>query len=77
MSDKANACFATNVIREYIGRTGPKAIQNLDEGIDEVLSIDKAHRFRNGHFAKEAIDEPVDCLTKPRYKGKVTVLSAA
>jgi hypothetical protein len=40
------------------------------------LFIDEAYRLSEGHFAKEAIDEMVDCLTKEKYRGRLVVILA-
>ncbi len=42
----------------------------------EVLFIDEAYRLCDGAFAKEAIDEIVDCLTKEKYQGRLIVVLA-
>ena len=75
-SDNVIECSATDLIGEYIGHTGPKVIQKLGEALGQVLFIDEAYRLGQGAFAKEAIDELVDSLTKPQYKGKMIVVLA-
>lgn len=44
--------------------------------INKCLFIDEAYRLSEGHFAKEAMDEIVDCLTKDKYRGHVVVILA-
>ncbi|GAW16095.1 hypothetical protein ANO14919_055180 [Xylariales sp. No.14919] len=61
---------------QYVGQTGPKTQTKLTEGLGRVLFIDEAYRFCDGHFGKEAINELVDCLTKPKYMGKIVVILA-
>ncbi|KAK5072925.1 hypothetical protein LTR64_000665 [Lithohypha guttulata] len=75
-SDNVVECSASNLIGEYVGQTGPKVIQKFDEALGQVLFIDEAYRFGEGPFAKEAIDELVDCLTKERYKSRMIVVLA-
>ncbi|KAI0451342.1 P-loop containing nucleoside triphosphate hydrolase protein [Xylaria acuta] len=69
-------CSASDLIGQYVGQTGPKTQAKLTEGLGRVLFIDEAYRFCDGQFGKEAINELVDCLTKPKYMGKVVVILA-
>jgi hypothetical protein len=48
----------------------------MDKALGRVLFIDEAYRLAGGHFAKEAIDELVDSVTKERYKGKLIIILA-
>ncbi|KAG8626459.1 hypothetical protein KVT40_005404 [Elsinoe batatas] len=75
-SDHVIECSVTDLVAEYTGQTGPKVIAMFEEALGQVLFIDEAYRLAEGPFAKEAIDEIVDCLTKPRYKGKMLVMLA-
>lgn len=61
---------------QYVGQTGPKTIKQLERGLGKVLFIDEAYRLGQGHFAKEAIDELVDNITKPRFAGKMVIILA-
>ncbi|KAI0398918.1 P-loop containing nucleoside triphosphate hydrolase protein [Xylaria palmicola] len=69
-------CSATDLIGQYVGQTGPKVQTKFDEALGRVLFVDEAYRLAEGHFAKEAMDEVVDCLTKERYQNKVLVILA-
>ncbi|KAI0442324.1 P-loop containing nucleoside triphosphate hydrolase protein [Xylaria telfairii] len=69
-------CSATDIIGQYIGQTGPKVQKKFDEALGRVLFVDEAYRLAEGHFAKEAMDEIVDCLTKERYQNKILVILA-
>ncbi|TFB01018.1 NFX1-type zinc finger-containing protein 1 [Trichoderma ghanense] len=69
-------CSATDLIGEYVGHTGPKVQKVLEKALGRVLLIDEAYRFAEGRFAKEAIDEIVDCVTKPKYQGKLIIILA-
>ncbi|KAI0846858.1 P-loop containing nucleoside triphosphate hydrolase protein [Daldinia vernicosa] len=69
-------CSATDLIGQYVGHTGPKVQKKFDEALGRVLFIDEAYRLAEGHFAKEAMDEIVDCLTKERYHNKLVVILA-
>ncbi|KAJ2983613.1 hypothetical protein NUW58_g6220 [Xylaria curta] len=69
-------CSASDLIGQYVGQTGPKTQAKLTEGLGRVLFIDEAYRFCDGQFGKEAINELVDCLTKPKYMGKIVVILA-
>ena len=67
---------ATDLIGQYIGQTGPKTQAVLERGLGKVLFIDEAYRLADGHFAKEAMDELVDCLTKPKFFQRMIIILA-
>ncbi|KAI1065242.1 hypothetical protein LB507_001300 [Fusarium sp. FIESC RH6] len=70
---------ATDLIAQYIGHTGPKVQKLLEKAMGRVLFIDEAYRLaptNHGSFAQEAIDELVDCVTKPKYQGKLIIILA-
>lgn len=67
---------ATDFVGQYIGQTGPKTQKLLEKALGKVLFIDEAYRLAEGHFAKEAVDELVDVLTKPKFLGKIVVILA-
>lgn len=69
-------CSATDLIGQYIGQTGPKVQKQLDKGLGKVLFIDEAYRLAEGHFAKEAVDELVDAVTKEKYAKKLVIILA-
>ncbi|KAI9764838.1 MAG: hypothetical protein M1840_007984 [Geoglossum simile] len=69
-------CSATDLVGQYVGQTGPKTQKLLEKALGKVLFIDEAYRLAEGHFAKEAIDELVDCLTKPTYAQKLITILA-
>jgi hypothetical protein len=69
-------CSASDLIAPYVGQTGPKTVAVLKRGLGKVLFVDEAYRLGEGQFAKEAIDELVDCLTKPQFCGKLVVILA-
>ncbi|KAJ4320700.1 hypothetical protein N0V84_005764 [Fusarium piperis] len=71
-------CSATDLIGEYVGQTGPKVQQLLDKALGRILFIDEAYRLASGHnsFAREAVDELVDSVTKPKYHGKLIIILA-
>lgn len=73
---KVVECSATDIIGQYVGQTGPKVQKKFDEALGRVLFVDEAYRLAEGHFAKEAMDEMVDCLTKERYQNKILVILA-
>ena len=41
-----------------------------------MLFVDEAYRFCDGGFGKEAVNELVDCMTKPSFAGKLVVILA-
>jgi hypothetical protein len=67
---------ATDLIGQYIGHTGPKTQELLEKALGKVLLIDEAYRLAEGHFAKEAMDEIVDCITKPKFFQKLIIILA-
>ena len=67
---------ATDLVGEYIGQTGPKTQKLLEKALGKVLFIDEAYRLAEGQFAKEAMDEIVDRLTKPQFAQKLIVILA-
>ena len=69
-------CSATELVGEYVGQTGPKTQRLLEKGLGKVLFIDEAYRLAEGHFAKEAMDEIVDSITKPKFAQKLIIILA-
>ncbi|KAI8655251.1 hypothetical protein NCS57_01273400 [Fusarium keratoplasticum] len=69
---------ATDLIGEYVGHTGPKVQQLLEKALGRILFIDEAYRLaaERNSFAKEAVDELVDSVTKPKYQGKLIIILA-
>lgn len=67
---------ATDLVGEYIGHTGPKTQKLLERALGKVLLIDEAYRLGEGQFAKEAIDQVVDCITKPKFNQKLIIILA-
>lgn len=66
------------MIGQYVGQTGPKTAKLLERALGKVLFIDEAYRLADGKgsFASEAVNELVDCLTKPKYQKKLVVILA-
>jgi hypothetical protein len=69
-------CSATDMIGQYVGQTGPKVQKLLEKAMGKVLFIDEAYRLAEGGFATEAMDELVDCLTKPKFAKKMITILA-
>ncbi|KAM3565705.1 hypothetical protein MY1884_000014 [Beauveria asiatica] len=69
-------CSASDLVGQYVGQTGPKVRQLLDKALGAVLLIDEAYRLREGDFAKEALDELVDAITKDRYRKRLIIILA-
>jgi DNA polymerase III delta prime subunit len=69
-------CSATDLIGQYVGQTGPKVQQLFDKALGKVLFVDEAYRLAEGHYAKEAMDEIVDSVTKDRYFKKLVIILA-
>ena len=73
---KVVQCSATDLIGQYVGQTGPKVQKKLESAMGKVLFIDEAYRLAEGHFATEALDEIVDCMTNPKYAKKIIIILA-
>ncbi|KAF2189155.1 P-loop containing nucleoside triphosphate hydrolase protein [Zopfia rhizophila CBS 207.26] len=69
-------CSVTDMIGQYVGQTGPKVQKLLEKALGKVLFIDEAYRLAEGGFATEAMDELVDCLTKPKFAQKLVTILA-
>lgn len=69
-------CSTTDLIGQYVGQTGPKVQQVLDRALGRVLFIDEAYRLAEGQFAREAMDELVDSVTKERYARRLVIILA-
>ncbi|KAK1966836.1 ATPase [Colletotrichum sublineola] len=75
-NDKVLQHSASDLIGQYVGQTSPKVVQALDKALGRVLFIDEAYRLAEGPFAKEAVDELVDAVTKDKYKGRLVIILA-
>lgn len=75
-TDEVLEISATELVGEYVGQTGPKTQKQLEKALGRVLFIDEAYRLADGPYAKEAIDEIVDCLTKAKFAYKLLVILA-
>ncbi|KAG5948943.1 hypothetical protein E4U53_006081 [Claviceps sorghi] len=69
-------CSASDLIGSYVGQTGPKVQRMLDKALGQVLLVDEAYRLAEGAFAKEALDELVDAITKPKYRKRLIIILA-
>ena len=69
-------CSVTDLVGQYIGQTGPKTQTVLENALGKILFIDEAYRLAEGQFAKEAMDEIVDCITKPKFFQKLIIILA-
>lgn len=75
-STVVHECSATDLVAGFIGQTGLKTIEVLNQALGAVLFIDEAYRLGEGNFATEAVNTLVDSLTKPTYMGKMLVILA-
>lgn len=69
-------CSANELIGKYVGHTGPKTTALLRKCLGKVLFVDEAYRLSEGHFATEAVNELVDCITKPEFANKLIIILA-
>ena len=75
-NDTVVEASATDLIGQYVGQTAIKTKNKMTEALGSVLFIDEAYRLNGGQFAKEALDELVDLLTKPAFQNKIVVVIA-
>lgn len=73
---KVVECSATDLVGQYVGQTGPKVQKQLESAMGKVLFIDEAYRLAEGGYATEAMDELVDCMTKPKFAQKLVIILA-
>ncbi|KAL6229279.1 hypothetical protein BDW75DRAFT_225341 [Aspergillus navahoensis] len=67
---------AADFVGQYIGHTGPKTQDLLEKSLGRVLLIDEVYQLAEGQFAKEAVDEIVDCITRPKFFQKLIIVLA-
>jgi hypothetical protein len=70
-----------DLMGSYIGQTPMKTHALLEKSLGKVLLIDEAYRLdpstsKANSYQQEALDELVDCLTKPQFVHKVIVILA-
>jgi hypothetical protein len=69
-------CSAKDLVGEYVGQTGRKAQDLIKSALGKVLFVDEAYRLSGGPYGKEAVDELVDCITKPQFFNKLVIILA-
>ena len=69
-------CSASDLIAQFVGQSAPRTRDTLRKGLGKVLFIDEAYRLCDGEFGREAVNELVDCLTKPLFVGKIVIILA-
>ncbi|KAJ3312151.1 hypothetical protein HDU76_002958 [Blyttiomyces sp. JEL0837] len=71
---------ASELIGQYVGHTGPKVLDVLRKAGGKVLFIYEAYRLNAfggaDAFAREAVDELVDQVTKPEFHKKIVIILA-
>ena len=75
------ASSVTDLIDEYVGRTGPKVLDLFEKALGKVLFVDEAYRLheqadRYSSFAQDAVGEVVGALTSPRFRQKMVIIPA-
>ncbi|KAK3616699.1 hypothetical protein LTR22_026979 [Elasticomyces elasticus] len=75
-TDEVMERSASDLVGQYVGHTGDKTKKLLESALGKVLLIDEAYRLASGDFAKEATDEFIDLLTKPRFTRELIVILA-
>lgn len=69
-------CSAADLVAQFVSQSAPKTREALRLALGKVLFVDEAYRLQDGQFGKEAVNEIVDCLTKPDFMGKLVVILA-
>ncbi|RYP62375.1 hypothetical protein DL770_009601 [Monosporascus sp. CRB-9-2] len=69
-------CSVSDLLAEYEGQTGHKVIKLLERALGKVLFIDEAYRLGEGQYARQAVGELVDCMTKMQFARKIIVILA-
>ncbi|KAI9763740.1 MAG: hypothetical protein M1840_009137 [Geoglossum simile] len=70
-------CSVSDMVGSYIGQTGPKVINLLEQALGKVLFIDGAYRLGGGgEYTDDAVNELVDSITKPRFAHKIIIILA-
>eukprot|EP00835_Amoeboradix_gromovi_P005137 NODE_456_length_8237_cov_0.078398.p1 type:complete len:1249 gc:universal NODE_456_length_8237_cov_0.078398:3034-6780(+) len=71
---------ASDLIGQFVGQTSLKTKAKFEEALGKVLFIDEAYRLSPGNntggYAKEALDEIVDLITKPKFHRKIIIILA-
>lgn len=67
---------ASELIGQFVGQTGPKTRAVLEKAFGKVLLVDESYRLSASSFGKEALDELVDLLTKPKFMGRIVIILA-
>jgi len=79
-TDKVVEASATDLIGQFIGSTAIKTRDKVTSALGSVLFIDEAYRLNGSksgaQFAKEALDELVDLITKPEFMNKIVIVLA-
>lgn len=79
-TDKVFESSATDFVGQFIGSSAIKTREKMKDALGSVLFIDEAYRLigsrSGGTFAKEALDEIVDLITKPEYMNKIVIVMA-
>lgn len=69
-------CSAADLIAQFVGQSAPKTREVMRSALGKVLFVDEAYRLQDGQFGIEAVNEIVDCLTKPDFMGKLVMIIA-
>ena len=72
---KVIECSSSDLISAYSNATGVTCQKLFEGALGHVLFIDEAYRLSDGG-GRDALNEIVDMLTKPKYFGKLVVILA-
>ena len=74
-TDKVIECSSSDLISVISNETGVTCQKLFERALGHVLFIDEAYRLSEGG-GRDALNEIVDMLTKPKYFGKLVVILA-
>jgi len=65
-----------DMVGNYVGQSPTKTNELLVSAIGKVLFIDEAYRLDSDQYFQEALDQLVDCLSKPKFEKKLLIALA-
>ncbi|OTB00334.1 hypothetical protein M426DRAFT_66057 [Hypoxylon sp. CI-4A] len=67
---------ATDLIGQYVGHTGQKTREKLENAVGRLVFIDDAPRLLNGAYETQAVNELTRFLSQPMHQRNIVVILA-